>query len=713
MTSKISFFKLMQEDLKRKLWLLVLAILVFFISFPVVLLIFLDNRKEYSYLSEELWKVQIKADFMKIMGYENIWMFIVTLVGATLCGIFAFSYLYKKQEVDFYHSIPIRREKLFLVSYLNGVLIYVIPYLVTILISMVIGGSYFTVDASVWNVALREFGLQVLFYLLIYHTTILASVLAGNMFGCLFLNGLAHSYTIFIYGIFVAYCGYFTTYTNRYENINEGIMGFSPIVAFYKALNRLLGGDAMYLLRLRDGEVSTKLYLMQVFLAAILLFGMAMYFYRIRSSEMSGKAIAFRKMQPVIRILLVIPSAMAGGWIFASLTSYMELGWILFGILFAAVLVHGVIEVLYQSDIRGMFSHKIQLIGTIFVAVGIVFIFRNDLFGYDTYVPKVEQMKSAAISIDGLANGNYYLVEDFEEGYKRMTSTEYQLEKMALSEDLLPVVWQLMNLGAESNRYNQTADNIVSFDLKVRLKNGKDVIRSYTVALDQAYPLLYEIFQSPEYKEKSYAYFFENYTNAVVWLEGLADKKNLSIENGIEFLEIYRKELLELSLDDVRDNPVIGRLECFILGEETKSRDFNMLLYPVMTESLQYLEKIGILDQAVCWVQPKAEEVEALQVWGAYMDRETEDKEPMYGYIKITDREQIEKLCKNLYFHIGNQNRVFWNESNYEFQTLLKPEVSQTYFDREEYQLDVVFHSFDTEDWEMMKEIIQKGERVE
>ena len=66
-----------------------------------------------------------------------------------------------------------------------------------------------------------------------------------------------------------------------------------------------------------------------------------------------------------------------------------------------------------------------------------------------------------------------------------------------------------------------------------------------------------------------------------------------------------------------------------------------------------------------------------------------------------------------LRLHIGNQNRVFWNESNYEFQTLLKPEVSQTYFDREEYQLDVVFHSFDTEDWEMMKEIIQKGERVE
>ena len=117
MTSKISFFKLMQEDLRRKLWLLVLAILVFFISFPVVLLILLDSRKAYLSLTEEMWNRQMKASFAEIIGYENMWMCVITVVGATLCGIFAFSYLYKKNRVDFYHSIPVRREKLFLVSY--------------------------------------------------------------------------------------------------------------------------------------------------------------------------------------------------------------------------------------------------------------------------------------------------------------------------------------------------------------------------------------------------------------------------------------------------------------------------------------------------------------------------------------------------------------------------------------------------------------------
>ncbi len=131
---------------------------------------------------------------------------------------------------------------------------------------------------------------------------------------------------------------------------------------------------------------------------------------------MAGKAIAFRKIQPVIRILLVVPSAMVGGWIFTSLTNVAEVGWTLFGILFAAVLVHGVIEVLYQSDIRGIFSHKIQLVGSILAAVFLVFAFQRDIFGYDRYVPKLEKMESAAISIDGISDGEYWKIteEDIE-----------------------------------------------------------------------------------------------------------------------------------------------------------------------------------------------------------------------------------------------------------------------------------------------------------
>lgn len=708
----------MQEDLRRKIWLLVLAALVFFISFPVVLMIYLDNRRYYSYLTEDLWETQMKIDFMEIMGYGNIWMVVITFVGATLCGIFAYSYLYKKKKVDFYHSIPVRREKLFFASYLNGVLIYVIPYLITILVSMVIAGNYFTLDRVVWSVVWREFGVQVLYYLLLYHTAILASVLAGNMFGCIFLNGIAQLYVIFVYGIFVGYCDYFDTYTAYSANFSESIAMFSPIVVFFHAISRLLGNDVIYMLRLRDGEASIKLYLMQSFLVAVLLLGIALYFYKIRSSEMAGRAIAFPKMQSVLRILLVIPSAMMGGLIFGIITTN-KIGWMLFGMAFAAILAHGVVEVLYQADIRGILSHKIQLVGTIVVAVVLGMVFRYDLLGYDTYVPKLERIESAAISVNGLADGESYRIENISGGYNWLSSQQYELEKMKLSGELIPAVWQLMSLGAEANKDYQQVEDSIGFYLKVRLKGGREELRYYTVELDKAYPFLYEIFQSQEYKEKTYAYFFENYSNTEVKVEvkGLVDWRELSKENGIAFLEIYRKEFLELTLDEVRDNPVIGKVTYYIPNEKGVGRRFEMLLYPVMTESLHYLEQIGILEQDIFWVQPKVEDIVALQIAGYYTERDiegegAEDTERYYR-VEITEEEQIQRLCQNLYFNISQDNWMFWWRNGCEIEVKLKPELSEKYFNESETQLEVVFRSSKEEDIAFFEQVIQEGKVVD
>ena len=43
MTSKISFLKLMQEDAKRRNWMLVFLTVLFFVCYPVLMMIGLDN----------------------------------------------------------------------------------------------------------------------------------------------------------------------------------------------------------------------------------------------------------------------------------------------------------------------------------------------------------------------------------------------------------------------------------------------------------------------------------------------------------------------------------------------------------------------------------------------------------------------------------------------------------------------------------------------
>jgi len=689
MTSKISFFKLLREDLKRKTWLLILAGLVFFISFPIVFLFLIDNAQNFSeYLTQEEIQIRMQGYFLGLMGYQNIWMVFVTIVGASLCGIFCFSYLYNKKKVDFYHSIPVRREKLFLVSYLNGLLIYVVPYLISIAICLLLGMGYFSIDSIVLKTVFQEFGVQLLYYLLIYHAAILTTILAGNMFGCLFLNGLVQSYAFAVFIIFQSFAeSCFQTYYNAADPIDK-ISGFSPVFAFVNTIIRLAGNDDFYQFQLRKGEVSTNLFLMQSAVAAILLLGAALWLFRIRAGEMAGKAIAFPKLQPIIRILVVIPSAITIGWIFASITVRNMMGWMIFGILFGAILVHGIIEVLYQADIRGIFSHKLQLAGSIVVAIIITLTASNhiDWIGYDTYLPKQEKIESAAISINGITNNiPYNWVSEDSNGdiqSHSISARTYQLEEMELTGDLLPYVYQLMSIGVEQEKANKskaisytdfrgneylTSDEIsdlVQLYIKIRLKGGKEVTRTYSVSMKQVFDLLSLLFDSQELKETIYANFLENIPNIlevnVYGRQGACDP--FTEEEKTELLEAYKSDLMKLTLEDIRENPVVGELYCeYLVGKY--DRGFGLELYPTMTNTFTWLEKKGVLEKVNLTGQPVAEEVQCLEFtfnlhyFGKLIEedpnKEAEIEQEAHSEpitVQITEENQIQELCKKLYF---------------------------------------------------------------
>ena len=71
MTSKISFFSLCIENLKRRIWLLVLSVLTFFISMPLTLMVVLQNETSYrSEIAE--WRIlEIFSNFFGI-GFNSV-----------------------------------------------------------------------------------------------------------------------------------------------------------------------------------------------------------------------------------------------------------------------------------------------------------------------------------------------------------------------------------------------------------------------------------------------------------------------------------------------------------------------------------------------------------------------------------------------------------------------------------------------------------------
>ena len=65
-------------------------------------------------------------------------------------------------------------------------------------------------------------------------------------------------------------------------------------------------------------------------------------------------------------------------------------GWAVFGIAAGAVLCHCLIEIIYHFDFRRLFDHKVQLAVCMMGGLAVLFCFKNDWMGYDTYLPEKE-----------------------------------------------------------------------------------------------------------------------------------------------------------------------------------------------------------------------------------------------------------------------------------------------------------------------------------
>ena len=148
MTSKNLFFKLMKEDLKRKVWAVGLAFLSFFFWMPVMTAMrvsdvyqmydrwikngttFGEGITAESRLAEKL--LDVVAD---TVGMGNPLNACTIAVAAVVLALTGFMYVHSRKQMDFYHSIPVRREQIFAVKYLNGILIIFSTYLVNMLLA--------------------------------------------------------------------------------------------------------------------------------------------------------------------------------------------------------------------------------------------------------------------------------------------------------------------------------------------------------------------------------------------------------------------------------------------------------------------------------------------------------------------------------------------------------------------------------------------------
>mgnify|MGYP000034236378 CR=1 FL=1 len=161
MKSKICSSEYVRTVSRGKSWIPAFLSLGFFLAFPVALLLVVGNWKAARYTPDQLHLL-----------YEGLWkeklVFTggaITIVAAIMNSINGFSYVYSRKKVDFYHSLPVKRSRMFWNRVYTGLLYYLVPYMIMEFFAVCIGAAKWIFQSEAYGAGCQTFACSFAFIL--------------------------------------------------------------------------------------------------------------------------------------------------------------------------------------------------------------------------------------------------------------------------------------------------------------------------------------------------------------------------------------------------------------------------------------------------------------------------------------------------------------------------------------------------------------------
>lgn len=581
MTSRNSFFKWMIQDLKQRLWSIALSCVFFFFFFPVnagftYSLLLSGNDTMYE-------KIQKITDhFYNLMGPEDVGFTFLGICLAVLIALNGFGYLHKKTQVDFFHSLPIGRKKLFAVKFINGILIFAIPYFIFSNIATFIALATPATLPSAFLFTNASFLYHLLMIVLCYSAAVLAITLTGttimSIFGTIF-------FYIYIPCVYMLTQGYKSTYLDTFAGSDEK---FEQVIRFTSPFSVALFFDKTDVDELLIAIITAAV-------MAICFTILALYVFRLRKSESAGQAISVSFLKTPLKILVVIPSGLFMA-ILISLTS-SHIGWTIFAMLCGILLSHCVIEIIYHADFKKLFAHPLHLLFCSVVSLMIVLLYNYDLIGYDTYRPAASDIKSIG----------FYIYDQDPETFiyheKMFHSDEYHYRSGLYGTNVETVIARNMQVSDETiinaildeaisneeqrgnfvqRKYSPLNPNSYAnyndaydFDqtriyLEYHLKNGKNVTRIYQLRTSTLKDKKRMLFANADYKKGAFPILRASIHDFGMFHFRSADLKHNKVyristpfifenlDNSEQILQAYQQDLMNVDYETMHKDEPIG-----------------------------------------------------------------------------------------------------------------------------------------------------------
>ena len=564
---------------------------------------------------------------------------VISIVYAILCAMAVWSYLYNARSVGMMHTLPIRREGLFVTNVLSGLTMMAIPYTVTgvltVLVTMLFGGFE---PVGVLVTVLGVMGESLFFFGL----ATFCAFIVGNVFMLPALYGLLNFIAVLTdFMVNLLAQGFCFGLNSSYSGTVEWL---SPVVYLVQKISPNSTYETQWVTDRLGGQryetsVPTSMTLENGWLIAayaavgVVLMVLAWLMYRRRRSESAGDVVAVGWMKPVFRYGCAAYSAILGGRLLYALLwdSFQSSRYFTVLPMILCMIAGGAIGYYAASMLLAKTPRvfKTTWKGMLAVALGCAALcgaMKCDLFGVVRRVPAPDSVKLVNVYAAG---SNYYLTPGKDDAL---------IEKVrALHQAIVDDRDYIMSTAEGRSVYMETeedsytigapASEIVSTSVSsfantsVRftytLNSGLKVERRYNLYLTQnrmdqedTYDhLLDQLINSQEMRQKRIRWRDEGFQLDGAWIDTWRDYSDLSSREVGLILDAVAKDAENgdwgvynwFQADNDADSYEIQIHFQYKLPESQFDRTYDAIQVNVkegMTETIQTLKELKLITDA-------------------------------------------------------------------------------------------------------------------
>lgn len=564
---------------------------------------------------------------------------VISIVYAILCAMAVWSYLYNARSVGMMHTLPIRREGLFVTNVLSGLTMMAIPYTVTgvllVLVTMLFGGFE---PVGVLVTVLGVMGESLFFFGL----ATFCAFIVGNVFMLPALYGLLNFIAVLTdFMVNLLAQGFCFGLNSSYSGTVEWL---SPVVYLIQKISPnstyetqwvtdRLGGQRYETSVLTSVTLENGWLIAAYAAAGAALLGLAWLLYRRRRSESAGDVVAVGWMKPVFRYGCAVYAAILGGRLLYALLweSFQNGQYFALLPMILCMIAGGAVGYYAASMLLAKTPRvfKTTWKGMLAVALGCAALcgaMKYDLFGVTRRIPAPDSVKLVNVYAAG---SNYYLTPGKDDALIEKVRTLHQT--IIDDKDYIMSTAEGRSVYMETEEGSYTigapASEIVSTSVSsfantsVRftytLNSGLKVERRYNLYLTQnrmdqedTYDhLLDQLINSQEMRQKRIRWRDEGFQLDGAWIDTWRDYSDLSSREAGLLLDAVAKDAENgdwgvynwFLADNDADNYDLRIQFEYKLPESQFNRIHDTIRINVkegMTETIQTLKELKLITDA-------------------------------------------------------------------------------------------------------------------